>query len=390
MAPYSTAVPGFEADYLEVIHAPETGLRYSDGLLGLVLQAGLGDEVLVEQMHEPLHWGSAAEDVPTHPNPRLEAYIQAARNGARVRVLLDRGLDAEGENTESALYILDIAGKEGLDLEVRLGNPTGRGIHNKMVLVSVGGSRYVHVGSINGTETSSKVNRELALHVRSSGVYGYLEHVFEYDWTHSGGPYETWLPTLYREYIPVSDHVLISEVLFKLGGGAEFGEWVELYNPTSHAADISAWRLGDAVHRDDYERLHAFPAGTVLLPGASLVVARRAKDYQALGYADLPVPDFEWRDSNDVPNLRRTAYGEGDFKLGNAGDEVLLLDARLQVVDVLVYGSGSYPGVASFGDVGMVYNGSSLERWPANRDSNDCARDFRVRYTPDPGQTTHW
>ena len=271
-----------------------------------------------------------------------------------------------------------------------MGNPTGRGIHNKMVLVSLEEGRYVHVGSINGTETSSKVNRELALQVRSPGAYSYLKEVFQYDWAHSGGPYDTWLPILYREYVPVSDHVLISEVVFKLGGSAEFGEWVELYNPTPRVVDISEWRLGDAVHHDDYERLHAFPTGTVLPPGKTLVIARRARDYQALGYAGLPVPDFEWRDSNDVPDLRRTAYGEGDFILGNAGDQVLLLDASLQVVDVLVYGSAAYPGVASFGDVGGVYNGSSLERWPANRDSNDCARDFRVRYAPDPGRTTAW
>jgi hypothetical protein len=259
-----------------------------------------------------------------------------------------------------------------------------------MVLVRLGESRNVHVGSINGTETSSKVNRELALQVRSPGAYGYLKGVFDYDWAHSGGPYDTWLPILYHEYVPKSDYILISEVVFRLRGGAEFGEWVELYNPTSQAVDIGEWRLGDAVYRDDYERLHAFPAGAIILPGETLVVARRAKDYQILGYAGLPVPDFEWRESNDVPDLRRTAYGEGDFKLGNTGDEVLLLDASLQVVDVLVYGSGVYPDVGSFGDVGGVYNGSSLERWPASRDSDDCARDFRVRYTPDPGRTTDW
>jgi len=134
--------------------------------------------------------------------------------------------------------------------------------------------------------------------------------------------------------------------------------------------------------------LHAFPDGTILPAGETLVVARRAKDYQVLGYESLPVPHFEWRDSNGVPDLRRTAYGEGDFKLGNGGDEVLLLDASLRAVDVVVYGSGNYPGVASFGDVSGVYNGSSLARWPANRDSDNCQRDFRVRYAPDPGRVT--
>ena len=56
---------------------------------------------------------------------------------------------------------------EELDLACRLGNPTGLGIHNKMVLVSVNGRGYVHVGSINGTEQSSKGNSELALQVQA-------------------------------------------------------------------------------------------------------------------------------------------------------------------------------------------------------------------------------
>jgi hypothetical protein len=389
-APYSLTVPTFEADHFEVLHAPETALRFSDGLIGLILRAGTGDEVLVEQMHEPHHWGSGSSGVLTDPNPRLEAYIQAARNGARVRILLDKGLDAEQENYETAFYVLDVAHDEGLDLGVRLGSPTGRGIHNKMVLVRVGEDRRVHVGSINGTEVSSKANRELALQVRSAGAYAFLKGVFEYDWTHSGGPYEARLPLVRREYVPEAGHVVISEVLFKLSGAAEMGEWVELYNPTFEPVDIGGWRLGDAVYRDDYERLHAFPSGTVLSPNGTLVIARRAKVYQTLGYEGKPVPDFEWRDSSDVANLPRTGWGEGEFMLGNAGDEVLLMDSSRHLVDALVYGGGHYPGVASFGDVSGVYNGSSLERWPANRDSDDCGRDFRVRYAPDPGRVRVW
>ncbi len=390
-APFSATVPAFQADHLEVMHAPETALRYHDGLIALLLRADRGDEVYVEQLYERRHWGLSSSDVVTDPNPRLEAYIQAARRGAKVRVLLDRGMDDERKNYETAFYLLGVAAAEGLDLDVRLGNPTRRGIHNKMVLLRLGEGRYVHVGSINGSEASSKVNREVAVNLRSQGAYEYLRQVFDYDWTHSGGPYEVYLPIVFRDYVPESDHVLISEVMFKqAGSGNELGEWIELYNPTAESVDISGWRLGDAVQKDDYERLYEFPAGTTIPPGGTLVIARQARAYQAWGYAGKPSPDFEWNDSGSVPDLLRTSWGEGEFALGNAGDEVLLLDANMRPVDVVVYGDGSYSGVVSFGDVSGVYNGNSLERWPANRDSNDCQRDFRIRYTPDPGGVVSW
>ena len=67
-----------------------------------------------------------------------------------------------------------------------------------------------------------------------------------------------------------------------------------------------------------------------------------------------------------------------------------LVDSQGRVVDVLVYGNGVYAGAVPFGDLERVYNGNSLERWPANRDSDDCGRDFRVRYSPAPGVVKHW
>jgi hypothetical protein len=63
-----------------------------------------------------------------------------------------------------------MARAEGLNLQVRPGNPTHLGIYNKMVLARIGGRGSVHVGSINGSEVSSKVNREVALQVQSDGA----------------------------------------------------------------------------------------------------------------------------------------------------------------------------------------------------------------------------
>jgi hypothetical protein len=391
MAPFSATLPGMPADQLEVLALPETGMPHEGGLLGLVLRAGPGDRIDVEQMSEAYHWGPSNSDVTNDPNPRLEAYIQAARNGARVRVLLDSGLDKEGRNRATVLYLTELAQHENLELEARLGNPTQRGIHNKMVLVDLGpGERYVHVGSINGSAVSNKANRELALQLRSPDVHSYLSQVFEYDWAHSGGAFGLWLPLVYDAWVRESDHVVISEVVFKLPGEEERGEWIELYNPTSRPVDLSGWLLGDAVHPGDYERRYAFPDGTTILPGETLVIACQAAVYRALAYETQAEADLEWLNSDATPNMIRTAWGEDELALGNAGDEVLLADPQGRVVDVLVYGNGTCAGTAPFDNLDVVYNGNSLERWPANRDSDDCARDFRVQFTPAPGVVRDW
>lgn len=153
--------------------------------MGLVSAAGPGDAVYVEQLYEHLTWGDDSAEV---PNPRIQAYVDAARRGARVRILLNGGtFDLDYlplvDNVETAAYVNEVAKAEGLDLAARLGDPTEYGIHNKMVLVDLGAEgEFVHVGSINGSETSSKINREMAIQVRSADLFDHLYEVFEYDW----------------------------------------------------------------------------------------------------------------------------------------------------------------------------------------------------------------
>ena len=119
------------------------------------------------------------------PNPRLQAYLAAARRGATVRVLLDAFFDdlaSPRSNLRTVEYLNYIARAEGLDLQARRGNPTGLGIHNKLVLAQIGGRGWTVAGSLNGGEVSAKLNREVALLVGSDEVYGYLADVFWYDW----------------------------------------------------------------------------------------------------------------------------------------------------------------------------------------------------------------
>ncbi|RLC64102.1 MAG: hypothetical protein DRI80_02210, partial [Chloroflexota bacterium] len=361
--------------WFELVTAPESALRTGDALLGLVARAGAGDAVYVEQLYEYPDWGDPANA----PNLRLQAYIDAARRGARVRILLNGGtfnIDnfSLTNNVEAAAYVNSIAEAEGLDLSAHLGDPTEYGIHNKMVLVDLGAEgKYVHVGSINGSETSSKVNREMALQVRSAALFDYLYSMFDYDWNYQS---------------PLR-HPLISEVMYRPSDSPLTGEWIEIYNPTAENVDLSGWYLGDmtaevnALPDDCGDGMYRFPAGALLPAGGVIVVAQQAED--VVGFT----PDYEFlidpnRDSPGVPNMVRVDPGTCDgLALANEGDEIVLRDGGGAAVDVVVYGSGSFSGVVPH--PGGVNAGHSLERRPPEQDTDDCSRDFFDRYPPTPG-----
>jgi len=363
----------------EVIQSPENSLRSVNGLLGLLSRAGQGDTVLVEQSYEHCHWGAADGTPATDPNPRLAAYLDAARRGATVRILLDRYFDVEGGNAETVAYLLGVARAEGLDLEARLADPTYMGLHNKMVLAQIGGRGFVHVGSINGGEASCKVNREMALQIQSDAAYAYLSALFGYDWGTATPP--VYLPLVLLGYQPSlpAGHLVISEVYYAIFPEKE---WIEIYNPTGHAVDLAAHKIGDAAHAGDYEGMYRFPAGTSIVPGQVLVVAVTASGFE--GYPGQQ-PDFEiWDSDPAVPDLiPYPEWGEGDWGLGNLGDEVLLLDSGDRALDVVVYGDGAYPGVVPH--PGGIYHSHSLERYPIWLDTDDCSNDFRDWPYPSPG-----
>jgi hypothetical protein len=187
----------------EVVQSPDNSLRSSDSLLGMVARAGAGDTVLVEQLYENTYWGPTNGNPTDNPNPRLEAYIAAARRGASVYLLLDSTFDFAADprsNAATCAYVNSIASSESLNLSCLKGNPTGNGIHNKMLLVKAGGQGWVHTGSINGSENSSKANRELAIQVSSTAGYDYLASIFWHDWILAGGE----LPaTEHKLYLPI-------------------------------------------------------------------------------------------------------------------------------------------------------------------------------------------
>jgi hypothetical protein len=377
--PEPLAVEGNMA--FEVIHAPENSLRTSDSLLGLVGRAGPGDTLLVEQFYERVHWGPAGGTPEADPNLRLAAYLDAARRGAQVRILLNNHVFADyvNENVETAAYLQNTARAEGLDLQVRLGNPTALGLHNKMVLAQIDGRGRVHVGSINGSEVSSKVNREMALQVQSDEAYSYLRAVFEHDWY--SVKLLTYLPWVARAYAPPqpADHLLVSEVLPAV---SKEGEWVEIVNPTGTAVDLSNYRIGDPEQPDAYEGMYRFPPATVLGPHRVLVIAASASSFSIQnGFA----PDLEfYPTTTSVPTMiPDQGWGTGEWHLRNDGDQILILDGSGRPVDVVVYGDSTYPGVIAYGQ--PILSSHSLERYPPLFDTDDCAVDFRDWPFPSPG-----
>ncbi|MGC9348097.1 MAG: lamin tail domain-containing protein [Anaerolineae bacterium] len=369
--------------HFELFTAPEAALRRSDALLGLLQRAGPGDRIRVEQLYERVAWG---EDPLLDPNLRLKAYVDAARRGAKVWILLNGRNFVEGQEGDAedgiktATYLNDLARREQLRLWASTGNPTHDGIHNKMVLVDLSnGEKYVHIGSMNGSEAAHKVNREVAVQVRSSELHDYLASVFDFDWCQSNPIY---FPILFNSYsppLPPVDHLVISEVAYT---GFAAGEWIEIFNPTTKVIDLTDHKLGDAATPQDYEPMFAFPRGTSILPETVLVIAINGNQ--------VPFSDFEFYDNSpEVPNMvPYPAWGSQAYPLAlrDGGDHVLLLNASNLPIDVVVWGDKQYPNLTPH--PGVTTLSASLERQPPYYDTDNCSEDFVERYPPTPGEVT--
>ena len=184
-APFANPVAHSGPTRFSLISAPENALNPEGGLLALIGRAGAGDEILLTQLYEHKQWGDSTSNPVADPNPRLQAIVEAARRGATVRLLLDSFFDdaqALRSNRATAAYLNQVAQSEELDMQARTGNPTSGGIHAKIVLVRVGGEPWSAVGSLNGSEVSHKINREVVLLVDAPPIYARLAEVFAWDW----------------------------------------------------------------------------------------------------------------------------------------------------------------------------------------------------------------
>lgn len=169
----------------QIIVSPQDAAVPGRGLLGLLEGCAEGDQILVEQAYELLMWYGWSSSLPGLTNPRLMLYLEAARHGGQVRILLDDPDCLRNRwmgNCRTAERLNSIGTST---LECRIGRPTGGRIHNKMILVRRAGRCFVHIGSINGSENSSCVNREVALQLESTGLFNFYSDMFFHDWRQS-------------------------------------------------------------------------------------------------------------------------------------------------------------------------------------------------------------
>lgn len=138
--------------------------------------------------------------------PFLQALLDAARRGVRVRLLLSSAWYVEEENRQLKTWLDEQAAAEDLPLTVRIADPADsfEKIHAKGVIVD---GDEVLVGSINWSNTSIRENREVALLLEGEAVAGYFEDVFESDWGNDG-----WLSS-HGTAIPVGYLVIVAVVV---------------------------------------------------------------------------------------------------------------------------------------------------------------------------------
>lgn len=156
--------------------------------------------------------------------------------------------------------------------------------------------------------------------------------------------------------------VLLSEIYYAVDmahGVKPANEWIEIYNGTQAAINISGWKVEDSFASDP------IPAGTILSPGKFLVIAATSTT-RALW--DIPTNAFISLGSS---------VGNG---LANSGDRIILKNASGAVVDAVSWGTNT--SIFTPSAVVAPY-GQSLSRVPPSQDTNS-ASDFASR-PPSPG-----
>jgi hypothetical protein len=166
--------------------------------------------------------------------------------------------------------------------------------------------------------------------------------------------------------------LLIDEILYR--GSEE--EFIALINLSTGPVDLAGWSIGDAQAPKNNEGMMALPAGHQLGPGEIYVIARDGAAFRSRWGEPA---DAEWAASDpDTPELtRRKELATGSITLNDSGDEVVLLNPALEVVDAVAFGKGNS---AALGLTGLLQppTGYSLQRTPDAR--YPAVTDLRHRF----------
>jgi hypothetical protein len=190
------------------------------------------------------------------------------------------------------------------------------------------------------------------------------------------------LPSTFAYQQPLNiDHLILTEVFYDTPGKDIEQEWVELANLGDEPIFLADFKLGDEESLWGGEGMVRFPEDSMIGPGQVIIVAQTAVGFRGLFGRD---PDYEIQDSiAQVPDMERyVLWSNGDFALANDGDEVLLLDQENLLVDGINYGDSLTFFTPS---ISNVFSGQSIERVPANCDTNTAA-DWQPQRFPTPGK----
>jgi len=159
-----------------------------------------------------------------------------------------------------------------------------------------------------------------------------------------------------------TDHLVINEVYYHVGSGKGSNpqnEWVEIYNPTDSAVDISEWKICDGQACDTIPTSNPIPAK---------------------GFAVITYKSSTWDkwtiSAEAIKIVLDSAIGNG---LANAGDRIILKDASNTVIDAMSYGNDT-----TYFELSVSGKGKSLARIIKGYDTNS-ATDWIINATPNPG-----
>ncbi len=157
-------------------------------------------------------------------------------------------------------------------------------------------------------------------------------------------------------------HVVISEVNHRATPNSS--QWIELFNPTPAAVDMTGWSIKDTVPGQS----DALPP-IIIQPGEFVIIAASTNSF-ATDYPGYTGRVFQVSDG---------AIGNG---LNNFGDGVLLVNAASVTVDAMSYGAS----VVGFNpSAPLASPGQTLQRSPSNKDTNTRGDWVSASETPGTG-----
>ena len=109
--------------------------------------------------------------------------------------------------------------------------------------------------------------------------------------------------------------IVINEINYNSSESLDPKDWIEIFNNTSEAIDISSWSMKD----EDDEHVFIFPLNTILLAEEFLVICKDSSNFLLI-----------------FPEVIKYV-GNMDFGLGNGGDIVRLFDLNGSLVDIVDY-----------------------------------------------------